>query len=332
MYLCKRIIPVLLTVSVALQAFDSVPDLNIPMGIHTPVVSISKTAIQDHKVQIAQTLQQKELLRKVVSGGVGVGIGLGLLVACYSMYNNYRFVDVQELNDQNIHHLAFIATVVERLKEKIPGIQDLPNMEAHVAQARELFEARARKGWGEWFLGLGAFIVQGLALNRMQQLVADELFHELSVDWFTTQKTAIESVYKELSALNLDINGLKSGSVYITRYQADRYANSLIRLSNAFMHELEAIIGYINAQAERLHMAAGNAQGDHLLGTYLEQRASAVAQTMHEFSQHYEHHTTNDERVMTIGAMFDCIRQFSLEVNSSLNSFKRFELQKQAAH
>ena len=120
---------------------------------------------------------------------------------------------------------------------------------------------------------------------------------------------------------------LKNGSIYITRYQADRYMNSLIHLHNALIAELEMVIGYIQGKVIQMKTHLTQLQGDATVGQYLHKRSSDLAQKLHDLKETYVLHTKDDERMLTIIETFDQIQQFSLELNSSLSSFKRFEQQ-----
>lgn len=302
------------------------------MGIHTPVQFPSNISINEYKHQIEKDLYRNNVIRGAIKGGVSIGVAAGILAICYSIYNNYKFVNVTQLHGQMTQYLAVVGAVVDDLKKKFPQVSiDAPEMQEQVKKIKDMLEAQAKQGWGEWAWSFGVFIGQSLALSHVHNIMANEVFHDVTVEWFSIHRTALESIYKELSALDLDIAALKSRSMYITQYQADRYANSLIRLSNALITDLESVIGYINMRVEHLNLMASDVHGDHFLGNYLEQRAAALATKMQELSASYQKQTQDDERIATIVSMFGHIKQLSLEINSSLSGFKRFELQKQAA-
>ncbi len=282
-------------------------------GIKTEVQFPSQTQIEQHQAHIAHDLKWNSLLRMSIKGAIYAG-AIGL---CYGIFRDYKVVSRTQLDEQTAQNVAWMAAVVAEVQKKMPDLE-LPQ-----------HPIRIKTGWGDSMWSFMSFVCQNLALMHISELVNTKIFHDVSVEWFTKQQTALESIYKELGSMGTDIQTLKKGSIYITQYQADRYANSLIRLHNALLNELEMVIGYIQVQVLQMKTHVTQLQGDAVVGQYLHKRAADLAQKLHDLKETYTLHSKDDERILTIVEMFDQIQQFSVELNSSLSSFKRFETQMQ---
>ncbi len=283
------------------------------IGIRTEVRFPSETQIHQHQVKITEDLKKNSLLRLGAKGAMYVGV-LGL---CYTVFRDYKIVSAAQLQEQTAQNAAWVYALITELKKKFPDIS-IPQQTPAITT-----------GWGDSMWNFLSFVCQNLALMQVSELVTTKIFHEVSIEWFSKQQTSLESVYEELSALGTDIQALKNGSIYITRYQADRYMNSLIHLHNALVTELEMVIGYIHSKMAQMKGHLIHLHGDAAVGQYLHKRASDLAQKLHDLKENYVLHKNDDERMLTIIHMFDHMQQFSLELNSSLSSFKRFETQMQ---
>lgn len=308
---------ILSPLSGALSA-DPVDAYQVPIeliGIRTEVQFPSKIQIHQHQVRITDDLQKSSLLRLGVKGAMYAGV-IGL---CYTVFRDYKIkiVSASQLQEQSAQNAAWVYALITELRKKFPDIS-IPQHTPAITT-----------GWGDSMWNFLSFVCQNMALMHISELVTTKIFHEVSIEWFSKQQTALESVYKELSELSVDIQALKSGSIYITRYQADRYVKSVIHLHNALVTELEMVIGYIDTKMDQMKGHLTQLQGDATVGLYLHKRSSDLAQKLHDLKETYKLHTKDDERILIIIEMFDHIQQFSLELNSSLSSFKRFETQMQ---
>ncbi len=284
------------------------------IGIRTEVRFPSEIQIHQHQVKITEDLKKNSLLRLGVKGAMYAGV-LGL---CYTVFRDYKIVSASQLQEQTAQNAVWIYALITELKKKFPDIS-IPQHTPAITT-----------GWGDSMWNFLSFVCQNLALMQISELVTTKIFHEVSIEWFSKQQTALESVYKELSALGVDIQALKNGSIYITRYQADRHVKSVIHLHNALVTELEMVIGYIHGKMIEMKGHLTHLQGDATVGLYLHKRSSDLAQKLHDLKETYKLHTKDDERVLTIIEMFDHIQQFSLELDSSLSSFNRCEQKMQA--
>ncbi len=284
------------------------------IGIRTEVRFPSETQIHQHQTKVADDLKKNSLLRLGIKGAMYTGL-LGL---CYTVFRDYKIVSAAQLQEQSAQNAAWVYALIIELKKEFPNIS-IPQHTPAITT-----------GWGDSMWNFLSFVCQNLAFMQISELVTTKVFHEVSIEWFSKQQTALESVYKELSALGIDIQAIKQGSIYITHYQADRYMNSLIQLHNAFIVELEKAIGYIDCTVKSLKTNLTQHQGEAMVGSYLHKRASDLARKLHDLKEAYTSHKKDDERVLTIIETLDQIQQFSLELNSSLSSFKRFEEQMQA--
>lgn len=278
-------------------------------GIKTEVKYPSQAVIAEHQHAIDEQLKQNDTVRSVLKGGVGIG----LLGAAYLVFKDYKLVGP----DDHIHQQALARQVVAisaYLKEKFPDMS--------VDTALKISEAG-----GSWFDTCKQFVAyEILALGAMyiKDFVFNQIFYDTSIEWFSKEQTTIESIYEELDSLHKDMQELKKGSMYITPYQADRYVNGLIRLHNACIDELEKIIGYVNCRG-KLSQKNAALYGDVRLGVYLYARAYNLAQILDGYKNTYHAAMTNDQRVAQILGMFNEIYHFSVDLNSSLTGFKRFE-------
>ena len=309
---------IVLTVSLILSSLsgalsaDTVDAYQVPtdlIGIRTEVRFPSETQIHQHQVKITDDLKKNSLMRLGLKGAMYAGV-FGLF---YTVFSEYKIVSGAQLQEQTAQNAAWVYALVTKLKEEFPNIV-IPQHTPAITI-----------GWGDSVWNFLSFVCQSMALTQISELVSTKIFHEVSIEWFRKQQTVLESVDKELSALGDDIQALKNRSIYITRYQADRYVNSLIQLHNALVPELEMVIGYIDTKMAQMKGHLTQLQGDVTVGQYLHKRASDLARKLHELKETYKLHTKDNERILTIIEMFDHIKQFSLELDSSLSSFNRFE-------
>jgi hypothetical protein len=278
----------------------------------------SKTLIEEHQAKIVAELKQNYYLQN----GIRVGVGLAGLAVCYALYKNYVIriygpQDVLSLSDSQKVDLMYTF-----LPTKFPDFSSSDNqLEQNIGWIPSI-----ASGTTAVVKGLGILAVQAFSLQFLNKTGA-QIFHDNSVEWFSSEKTSLLEIYDELAAMKefMHVGALKNKSFYITQYQADQYVSSLIRLYNAIVLELEPIIGYVNYKSHEMNLHQNHLYGDAVLGDYLFKRAYDVAQEMYEIRSAYPSYTDNDQRVTAIIKMFDYIELFSLELNSALGSFKRFE-------
>lgn len=311
--------------SVNLFAQDLLQDVG---GQRPGVISVevrfpSKTLIEERQVEIAAELKQNYYLQN----GIIVGMGIGALAVCYALYNNYNIRifgphDILPLSAYQKGEQAYAF-----LQENNPAFlvytikHTVNNPEQDAGWVPTI--ATGTVATAKWLAALAGQMFALQFLNKTGM----HIFHDNSIEWFSTKKTALSEVYDELSTMKefMRVDALKNRSSYITQYQADQYVSSLIRLYNAMVVELEPIIGYVQHKSQEMNLHQNHLYGDAVLGTYLFKRAYDIGQEIHQIKSAYADYTDNDQRVTAVIKMFDYIELFSLELNSALGGFKRFE-------
>jgi hypothetical protein len=268
----------------------------------------SKTLVEEHQAKIVAELKQNYYLQN----GIRIGVGLAGLAVCYALYHEYT-IRIYGPQDK------FAPVMVEQMYaflEKDPAFLLHCRSQINNPEQDAGWVATIASGTTTVVKGLVVLAAQALSLQFLNKTGA-QIFHDNSVEWFSREKTSLLEIYDELAAMKefMHIGALKNRSFYITQYQADQYVSSLIRLYNAIVLELEPIIGYVNYKSHEM-----NLHQNHLF-----KRSYDIAQEMHEIRSAYPNYTDNDQRVTAIIKMFDYIELFSLELNSALGGFKRFE-------
>lgn len=252
-----------------------------------PLIEVA-FASKTHVKELQVEISRDLYKRYIVKNVVKGALGAGCIAACYLCHRDYKIVPITAIKNQ---------------------IVPVPY------------------GWWDTFWNFGTLVCQGVVINHMQYLMYTKIFNDCSIEWFSQNQTSIDAMYEELAALRLDVEHIKQQLMHITTYQADRYAYSLIHMHNAFVVEVEKLLGYINYKSDVMRIAQTHVYGDAYIGAYLYQRIQDVAQQLHEIRQQYIDCTTNDDRVLEIIKMFEAIQSFSIELTSSVTSFKRIEVQ-----
>lgn len=309
-----------LSSSVNLLAQDLLQDVGGQRtgGISVEVRFPSKTLIEEHQAEIAAEFKQNYYLQN----GIRIGIGIGVLAVCYALYNDYAIRIYGPHDKLTMRDSEILALVVDCLQKNHSDFTlSLNQPEQNVGWVPTI--ATGTVATAKWLAALAGQMFALQFLNKTET----RIFHDNSIEWFSTKKTALSEVYDELSTMKefMRVDALKNRSSYITQYQADQYVSSLIRLYNAMVVELEPIIGYVQHKSQEMNLHQNHLYGDAVLGTYLFKRAYDIGQEIHQIKSAYADYTDNDQRVAAVIKMFDYIELFSLELNSALGGFKRFE-------
>lgn len=252
------------------------------------VVAVEVTSASMLKVKELQIETAQDLYKRyLVRNLVKGAICAGCVAACYMCQRDYKIVSIDQVKDMT----------------------------------------RVPYGWIDTFWQFGGFVCQGIAASHVQYLLHTRIFHEFSIEWFAQEQTALIAIYKEIETFKVDVERLKQKLTSLNTYQSDHYLYSFVRMHNALVLEVEKMLGYIYYKSDVIRIKNAHLYGDAYIATYLYERIQDVSQVLHESKQQYDTCVTAEERAVEIIKIFECIEAFTIELNSSIASFKRLETQ-----
>ncbi len=264
------------------------------------VMYASQQQVDEYKAQIINDAFYNNILRSSIHGGMMISV----LVACYLVYNQLgvRIFDKNNFTPEQ----QDIKKMLEQQVKIVAALNKISKEFGEILEKMTIDKAGnvvASSGWGSFFTNIMTNIVVSLGIGHILNQLQKYVLYEETIDWFRKERTNLDAVYEEFNGMHPSIENVKRGTFPVTREQADKYLNDVIRLHNALTTEVERLVAYITYKIEKHKISITDTQHDALLGGYLFKRINTIAEQIDEFHQRYQHEQEHQECLLCIAQM-----------------------------